>query len=189
MKRVTISKVMLGLLAIVAGMSMVTTASAASATSCSDISFSAETMGRYPDIDEACLEIKDGEDGQHARLQAKVVRASSRTIVMKYLHTDGTYGDSYRTGELPSGFRVNVDGRQTRPRDLVRGQTLNIYVKIGATIATLKFTEDSEGMDVSMTEVADMLPKTAGWYYEMLIAGLLLLLAAGGLTARRYRSS
>ena len=72
---------------------------------------------------------------------------------------------------------------------------LNIYVKIGLDIATLMTTDEmSEAMEVesvsvSMVEVPDVLPKTASWFYELLLGGMLLLLAGGSMTYARIRSS
>jgi len=185
-----------GLLAVMVGLlAVITPTTIAAETTCADIVFSADTIGRYPDIDQACLEIVDHAGAQYAKLQAKVIRASRRNIVMKYMHQDGKYGDSYRTNELPADFGVMLDGEKTKPGDLLRNQVLNIYVKIGVDIATLMTTDEmSEAMEVepvsvSMVEVADELPKTAGWFYELLLGGMLLLLAGGSMTYARIRSS
>jgi hypothetical protein len=184
------------LLAVVIGLLAVTSQNTIAAeTTCADIIFSADIVSRYPDIDQACLDIVEHGGAQYAKLSAKVIRASRKNIVMKYMHQDGKYGDSYRTNDLPSDFGIMLDGQKTKPGDLMRNQVLNIYVKIGVDIATLMTTDEmSEAMEVepvsvSMVEVVDELPKTAGWFYELLLAGMLLLLAGGSMSYARVRNS
>lgn len=188
-----------GLLAVLAGMLLVSTANAVgtpSQVSCSDIEFNKEIV-LYPDINKACLSIIDYEGEQYANIQGKVVRAGKNRLVIKYMHADGNYGEAFQTNELPSEFRVYLNGKKTRISDLKRDQILNLYIRIGATMATMIVPESTamgvevdpepEPVQVTMVAVPEMLPKTAGWFYETLLAGLLLLAIGGSLTLSRVR--
>lgn len=200
------SKFGYGLLTTLVGMLLASSASAVgtvSSVSCSEIAFNTEVV-HYPDINEACLGIVDYEGGQFAKLQGKVVRVGQNTLLLKYMHSDGNYGESYRTTELPAEFRVFLDGKKTRISDLSRDQILNVYVKIGSEMATLMEPESAEPVaevteataetapepvKVTMVAAPAMLPKTAGWFYEILLAGFALLVIAGSMTFARVRSA
>jgi hypothetical protein len=209
MSKSVIGKIGSGLLVTLAGLLFASSASAVGTVSqvtCSEIEFNKEII-HYPDISNACLGIIDYEGEQYAKLQSKVIRTGMNNLVLRYMHSDGNYGPEYRTTDLPSEFRVVLDGKKTRISELSKGQILNFYVKIGAEMATMMEAEPTvtaaadeassepvveaapEPVQVTMVAAPAMLPKTAGWFYEILLAGLTLLAIAGGLTFSRVKSA
>jgi hypothetical protein len=163
------------------------------AKDCSDVEFSADLRDRFPQIDEACLDVMDHEGNQYVKLSAKVVSANSRTIALRYQRQDGSYiKEVFRSKALPSDFRINIQGRKVRPSSLKRGQELNTYVMLGGEIATLMSDEplavavaSSTGADIDFDEAPAAMPTTASIIPMLGLFGVFSL-AMGGLV-RIYR--
>lgn len=102
-------------------------ASAQTDLTCDDIEFSSAVTSVYSDIAEACQDVVEIDGERFAKIGVEVLRASNNSASFRIKHADGTYGPTHRA-ELPSDWRAELDGRQVRARDLVRGQELNIYM-------------------------------------------------------------
>lgn len=108
------------------------------ADECSDVQFSDELRDRFPQIDEACLDILDYQGAQYVRLSGKIVSANSKIIALRWKRQDGSYiSNVFRTKELDPEFRIRIEGRDVRPARMQRGQEINTYVRLGGDIATL----------------------------------------------------
>ena len=122
-------------LVLVAAMAFTTSAFA---KDCSDVEFSSDLRERFPQIDEACLDVMDHEGNQYVKLSAKVVSANSRSIAMRLQRQDGSYiNEVFRSKALPSSFRIDIQGSKVRPSSLKRGQEINTYVMLGGENASL----------------------------------------------------
>ena len=162
----------------------------AASMSCSDTHFTDEMMGRFPDLNEACMEVIEHEGKNYAKVQIEVVRSSYRTLRMRLVHRDGGKSGVYEV-KPDSDFRVNIGGQSTRIRDLTRGQVLSVYLP--GDRFTIGDPRTEEDMDVSfaVAEViaVPMLPGTASPLFLFGLLGGLLTLVAGALTALRRRKA
>jgi hypothetical protein len=102
-------------------------ASAQTDLTCADIDFTSAVTSVYPDIAEACQDVVEIDGERFAKIGVEVLRSSNNSASFRIKHADGTYGPTHRA-DLPSDWRAQLDGRQIRARDLVRGQELNIYM-------------------------------------------------------------
>ena len=86
-------------------------------------------LAKFPRIKEACLDIinKDGQD--YAVVKADLVRTRPGAATIRPKLPDGTRADT-RVVRVSPGFRVLVDGKETRVEDLAVGQELTAYVKV-----------------------------------------------------------
>jgi hypothetical protein len=174
---------------------MFTASSFAAETNCLDVQFSDELYERFPNINEACLQIIDQEGEQYVKLKGKVLRANSRILSLRWQRRDGSYiSEIYRSKPLPSEFRIQIDGNPVRPRQLERGQELNVYVKLGGDMASIIAAPEVELIPALVDLVAEVidfdpapttLPTTAGLLPAI---GLLGLMSLGfGLLIRLFR--
>lgn len=123
------------------------------ADECSDVQFNDELRDRFPQIEEACLGILDYQGDQWVQLSGKIVSANKRVIALRWKRQDGSYiSDIFRTKELDPEFRISVEGRDTKPANLRRGQEINTYVRLGGSVATLMSDDTLE--TVTATAVA-----------------------------------
>ena len=101
------------------------------ALECSDLDFTGQVAENFPNVADYCQEVVESESGERfARIHARVRTPGFSSIVLQYQYPDGTWGET-RKATPPSDFRVRLSGRDTRIRDLVRGQEINIYLKEG----------------------------------------------------------
>ncbi|MEO2176097.1 MAG: LPXTG cell wall anchor domain-containing protein [bacterium] len=160
----------------------------AASASCSDMHFTDEMMGRFPDLNEACMEVIEHEGKNFAKIEMEVVRASNRTLRFKLHHRDGGSSDVYEV-RPDSDLRINLSGQSTRIRDLTRGQVLSVYLPDDRF--TIGDPRTEEYMDVTFLVVeivrVPMLPTTSSPLFLFALFGVLLTLAGGALTTLRRR--
>jgi len=154
------------------------------ALSCNDFRPTDEALERFPDLVGACEGIVDRNGELYAKFTAVVRRASGNSVTLHLPATNHTF-----TARPDSSYRVLVDGRKTRVRDLVRGQEVRIYLSVNEfskpDIEEVAFvTETDMIVDIQVERVA-ALPTTASKVPMAAAAGLLLL--GVGLTLRNRR--
>ena len=117
------------------------------ALECSDLDFSGEVSNNFPNVGDYCQEVIEAENGERfARIHARVKTPGFSSIVLQYQYPDGTWGET-RKATPPSDFRARLSGRETRIRDLVRGQEINIYLKEGQW--ELAMTDRAEVVEIA----------------------------------------
>ncbi len=160
----------------------------AASMSCSDMHFTDEMTERFPDLNDACVEVIEHDGKNFAKIELEVVRASYRTLRFKLRHRDGSKSSTYEI-KPKSDFRVNLSGQSTRIRDLTRGQVLSVYLPDDRF--TLGDPRTEEDMDITFLVVevirVPMLPTTASPLFLFALFGGLLTLAGGALTTLRRR--
>ena len=84
-----------------------------------------EAKARFADLEGSCLGVveRDGNLYMHTKMVIRSVRGNNITIYLPA--TDRTF-----TVRPDTSSRVVIAGRKIRPRDLSRGQELNIYVSV-----------------------------------------------------------
>jgi LPXTG-motif cell wall-anchored protein len=116
-----------------------------------------------------------------------VRRVSGNSVT---LHLPAT-GKTFRV-RPDASQRVLIDGKKTRPRDLVRGQEIRIYLAVSEfaklNVQEVAFVTESDVLvEIEIEEVA-MLPDTASSRPMIALAGLILLAAGLLLRWRRLRA-
>ncbi len=153
------------------------------ALSCNDFRPTNEAIERFPDLVGACEGIVERNGELYAKFRAVVRRVRGNNVTLYLPATKKTF-----TAKPDSAARVLIEGRKTRPRDLVRGQEIRIYLAVNEfskpDIQEVAFvTEENVVVDVTIEEVP-ALPTTASIWPTVGAAGLLLL-GAGYLMRRR----
>ena len=102
-------------------------AAQAQAPTCADIEFGSDVLSKAPDVADACDEVIEHNGEYYVKVDAEVLRTSFRTITYRLKHNDGSWGKSIKASP-EEGFRVTIDGRKYRIRDLSPGQEISIYL-------------------------------------------------------------
>ena len=93
------------------------------ALSCQDFNPTQEALQRFPDLVGACEAVVDRNGELYGRFSAVVRRAGNRTVTLYLPVTDHTF-----KVDTKSDARVLIGSRKVRPRDLQRGQEIQIYL-------------------------------------------------------------
>lgn len=93
------------------------------ALSCQDFNPTQEALQRFPDLVGACEAVVDRNGELYGRFSAIVRRAGNRTVTLYLPVTDHTF-----KVDPKSDARVLIGSRKVRPRDLQRGQEIQIYL-------------------------------------------------------------
>ena len=93
------------------------------ALSCQDFNPTQEALQRFPDLVGACEAVVDRDGELYGRFSAIVRRAGNRTVTLYLPVTDHTF-----KVDPKSDARVLIGSRKVRPRDLQRGQEIQIYL-------------------------------------------------------------
>ena len=101
--------------------------------SCSDViaklnrEATPEAKQRFADLRGSCLGVVDRNGELYMHTKMIVRRASFRTVTLYVPATDRTFEVT-----PDSSARVLIGGQKVRPRDLTRGQELELYVSVDA---------------------------------------------------------
>lgn len=157
------------------------------ALSCDDFRPTPEALERFPDLEGACEGIVERDGELYGLFRANVRRVSGNSVT---LHLPAT-GKTFRV-RPDASQRVLIDGKKTRPRDLVRGQEIRIYLAVSEfaklNVQEVAFVTESDVLvEIEIEEVA-MLPDTASSRPMIALAGLILLAAGLLLRWRRLRA-
>ena len=155
------------------------------ATECSDITWKSEILEEYAQINEACHGIVEKNGREYVKLEAKVLRSVGNRVHLKFKHTDGSYGETYETPELPKDFRVDVEGRKRSIHSLPRDYEVNIFMPTDRFVI-FPSMEQPEVQEIAADDSRmTMLPSTAS--HLPLIALLGSIFCVLGLALRRLR--
>jgi hypothetical protein len=153
---------------------------------CEDFKPSPEALTRFPDLKGACEAIIERNGELYAKFTAIVRRASNRSVTLHLPATDHTFRIT-----PDASARVSIGGRQTRVRDLTRGQEIHIYLATSEfgkpDIEEVVLFSDTNVLIAVQMEPVPMLPRTASLLPTLGLAGLALLLFAA--LMRRQRLS
>ena len=129
------------------------------ALSCADFVPTDEALDRFPDLIGACEEVVERDGELYGLFKAVVRRVAGRSVTLYLPVTDHTFRVT-----PDSQARVLLDGVKARPRDLVRGQEIRIYLaaKVFSTpnIEEISFVTESELIIEHEVEPVVALPTT-----------------------------
>lgn len=169
----------------------------ATGTRCEDVTWSKETLAKYPRIADACQSVTQ-RDGKYFVVFSGTVRTvsdSGRSLTMDFKDGDRV------TLNPPPDMRFNIDGKATRARDLRRGDQLNFYVpqdrlvaqipegeRISAPIPITHWQPQRVALvpSAKLSRTGPELPKTASNLPCVAVGGLLLIALGAGMSTRRY---
>jgi LPXTG-motif cell wall-anchored protein len=128
---------------------------------CDDIEWKPVVTDNIPSIATACDAVLMKNGSIHARVEIELLRVRGRTLTFRVLDNNGDSLGAY-TQTVDTDWRAHIGGQDYRPRDLSRGQKLNIYMPSDrwAVIPENAAEEPATEMAV-VPEVAPELPKTA----------------------------
>ena len=86
-----------------------------------------EAQTRFADLRGSCMGVVDRDGALYMHTKMVVRRVRGNTVTLYLPATDSTVEVS-----PDSDSRVEIAGRKVRPRDLARGQELNLYVSVDA---------------------------------------------------------
>ena len=95
--------------------------------SCADIEFNASVIAQAEDIAMACRDVVELNGAKYAKTQVKLDRVSGNRATFHFVYPDGKRGSRHSIQVAPE-WRALIDGRETRMRDLTRGQELSVYL-------------------------------------------------------------
>ena len=157
-----------------------------STVTCADLNWSAEVLAMNPDIGAMCQTVYEKDGKLYAKTSIEVVRVRGNTMTFRPKHIDGTLGDS-RSVTLDSAWRAEIGGRQYRASDLMRGQSLNVYLPEDRFALHIE-DEDGPGEDdLMMIGDATDMPTTASPLFLVGLAGGAFLALGGLLSGIRRR--
>ncbi len=170
----------------------------ASGTRCEDITWSQDTLAKYPRIASACQGVVERNGKYYARFQGTVERVENRGRSLTIQFKDG---DRIKVNP-PENMTVDMLGRMTPVRSLGRGSVLNFYVpqdQLAAEFVAENALEVTPPLTISapgpervalvpharMVPAAPALPKTASPLPALGVGGVLILTLGGVLTITR----
>lgn len=173
-------------------------ANANAAITCSDITFSPEAFAAYSQVDKACLEIVERDNGKtYAKLTAKVVAQTGVGTHLRYRHADGELGPSHMS-TAPADFEAKIGGKPVVVKDLDVNKYINIYVGDTYWVDTTLLVEEAIVEEIAEEIVEEAiveeiieeeleaeLPTTAGPLPWLALFGSLFLLMGGALRLSR----
>jgi hypothetical protein len=171
----------------VAVVSFGSTAMAQDDLSCSDIEWSSAVTDQYPSIADACDAVLMKNGKMFARIEVEVLRVRGRTLTFRIMNNDGSSGGSY-SQTVDTSWRAKIGGQSFRPRDLSRGQMLNVYMPGDRWVVIHEDDDGPDEADAIALVAAPMLPETASPLPLIgLLGGMFLALGAGlGAIRRRF---
>ena len=168
--------------------------SLASALTCDEVSFSADITSEFPDAKDACIEVVEKDGQPYVKMKVELVRPGSNRLTFQFKHPDGSNGPTHSI--VPAAdWRVNIEGRNYRARDLGRGQELSIYLPADrweAHVAASDMVVETFSLIVIITAAEpepQMLPSTASNMPLFALFGGLALFGAGLIRVTRRQAS
>ncbi len=165
---------------------------------CQNAEFSPAVLEQFPNIRNACLKVVTENGEQRALFKADVTRIyPSKNALKVRFKTEGGGHTPTRYVELPSDFRVVIDGKPVGIRDLEVGQELTAHVKVREPV--IAFAEERPIValifvpvrydDPAETErTAAVMPRTGSNLPVLLWMGGILGLAASIVRITRLRT-
>ena len=155
---------------------------------CSDIDWKSVVTDQFPSVADACDAVVTKNGKLFARIEVELLRVSNRTLTFRILNNDGSSGGTY-TQTVDTDWRASIGGRSYRPRDLSRGQQLNVYLPGDRWVVIPEMEDATPAVAMAVTPArAPMLPQTASALPLIGLLGAALLALATGLAWIRRRA-
>ena len=188
---IKLSKIVLATLAL--GGLTLSSAVVAQELTCDDIEFKSNVTDNFPNAADGCLEVVERDGELFAKYIAEIVSVRRGRVTMDIKTRDGS--SIRQVIDPPDGFRVNLDGRPRRVRDLAPGQEIRVYLP-GDRWAIAQVEEPTAPVVIAVLappppepepEMVAELPGTASPLPLLGLGGFLLVFLGAGLSALRRR--
>jgi len=180
--------------------------------SCADLSWQKQIVARYPNIAAACQEVVISDSVRYARFTGELMQVNrDGSVRFDFKDRDGKSLGRTTTLQPADSQRAVIEGRTYRLSELTPGQKLSVYVpeerlvvalEPGAppeAVAKMVFEEPQAATVEEPIEPVRLaaatpaaaqalparLPDTAGWTPLLVVFGVLALIGAISLMARR----
>ena len=158
---------------------------------CSQVTWSAESLAKYPKIASACQSVLQKDGVYYVKFSGEVKKVQNRGADLTVQFKDGN-----RVMLHPDpNFTVSINGKATKPSGLRPGDQLNFYIPQSRLVAQLDETPSATPAEEVQMEpapaeapapaMAQELPKTASPLPTFGLIGLALLALGAALTAYR----
>ena len=159
---------------------------------CSQVTWSAESLAKYPKIASACQSVLQKDGAYYVKFSGEVKKVQNRGADVTVQFKDGN-----RVVLHPDpNFTVSINGKATKPSGLRPGDQLNFYIPQSRLVAQLDETPSATPteevrMDPAPVEtaaapaMAEELPKTASPLPTFGLIGLALLALGAAFTTYR----
>jgi len=170
----------------------------ATGTHCEDVTWSKETLAKYPRIASACQSVTEQDGKYFVKFSGEVrnVGYRGRTLTIDFKDGDQV------TLSPSENMTINLDGKKTPVRELRRGDVLNFYVpqdqlaaqfpegEAFAVAVPIPFAKPESTRvalvpGATMSATSPQLPKTASELPALGLCGLLLMAFGAALTTLR----
>lgn len=182
------------IIVLLAALPLLAFSSLASALTCEDVVLSTEITSKFPTAQEACRDVVERDGQIFVKMRAELTRDGRlNTAEFRFKHADGSTGPTYST-ELPSDWRISIDGSNRRLQDLRRGQVISIYLPSDRWEAHIAASDlEVETFTFIVINEAQpeprMLPATASNMPLFALFGGLALFGAGLIRVMRRQTS
>ena len=131
------------------------------AVECSEVVWSQSVLAQYPNVSDLCQRVVEKDGKQYVEVHGKFVRVSDGKARIKFKHSDGSYGKTFESKDLPDDFKVLVSGKEVPLHRVQRDTELTIYLPPDRFTLISDLAVASNSLDVE--EVPPAMPKTASW--------------------------
>ncbi len=94
---------------------------------CTEVKYSAEFLGKYPDAPAACLEAVEKGGKRYAKFDARVYLNSADRTTVELLNVKGDRLSTFSFKPAPDAG-VMIDGKKTKFTDLKVGEKISFWV-------------------------------------------------------------
>lgn len=164
----------------------------ATGQSCDQVTWSAESLAKYPKIASACQSVLQKDGSYYVKFSGEVKKVANRGSDVTVQFKDGNRVTLHPDPE----FTVSINGKATKPSGLRPGDQLNFYIPQSRLVAQLDETpsatpteevpmEPAPAEEAPAMAATEELPKTASPLPMFGLVGLALLALGAALTAYR----
>lgn len=131
------------------------------AVECSEVVWEPSVLSQYPNIGDLCQAVVERDGKQYVEVQGKFVRMHDGKARIKFKHSDGSYGKTFESKELPDDYKITVNGKPTLLHRVQRDTQLTVYLPPDRFELISDLTAASNSY--AMVEAPPEMPKTASW--------------------------
>ena len=124
---------------------------AAQTPTCQNVQYGDAVMEKFPNARLACLDVIERDGRILSVHKAEVTRVYSSGVKVRFQLPDGKKSEPRYITTRPD-FRVIVDGKPLRVRDLVVGQELTVYAAVDRPMMSLQPVTETEPLALEPME-------------------------------------
>ncbi len=131
------------------------------AVECTEVVWEPSVLAQYPNIGDLCQSVTERDGKHYVEVQGKFVRMHDGKARIKFKHSDGSYGKTFESKELPEDYKITVNDKPVLLRRVQRDTELTVYIPSDRFELISDLTAASNSY--AMVEAPPEMPKTASW--------------------------